>query len=182
MPRKHNLFMVFDVESVGLHGEGFAVGWVIFENGEEIDAGIRVAPMPAARGDESDRQWVTENVLPHLPEPNRRDTKGVRTGFWTEWLHWKEQGAVLVTDCGWPVEANFLSACLADDPEARKWQGPYPLFDISSVLLANYEDPTGTFPRFSNEEPAHNPLNDARQSARVLMTALKNIDAHFKMK
>ena len=33
-------FMVFDVESVGLHGEGFAVAWVVVNiDGEKLDEG-----------------------------------------------------------------------------------------------------------------------------------------------
>jgi hypothetical protein len=167
------LIMMFDVESVGLHGEGFAVGYVILDSGEEIDKGLYSCPLESAQGNDEDRQWVSENVMPHLPEPNRRDPKGVRAGFWADWMHWKEQGALLFTDCGWPVEGHFLNACVADDPELRRWNGPYPLFDLSSILLANRENPIGTFPRFEDELPVHNPLSDARQSSRVLLTACK---------
>lgn len=167
------LYMVFDVESVGLHGEGFAVGYAVIENETVIDAACYVAPLETAAGDDEGRAWVTEHVLPHLPEPNRRNPQGVRTGFWTDWMDWKEQGAILVTDCGWPVEANFLSACIADDPESRKWNGPYPLFDLSSVLLAAGKDPVGIFERMAGESPAHNPKNDACQSARILIETLR---------
>lgn len=35
---KEMLYMVFDVESIGLHGEGFAVGYVVVDrNGERLD-------------------------------------------------------------------------------------------------------------------------------------------------
>lgn len=176
---KQPIYMVFDVESAGLHGEGFAVAGVILENGEEIDSFCYVAPLHTVDCSEESEKWLGENVLPHLPEANRQGAQGVRSGFWADWMHWKEQGAQLVTDCGWPVEANFLTACIADDPENRSWNGPYPLFDLPSILLAAGENPTETFPRLSDELPAHNPLSDARQSARVMMSALKRIEARF---
>ncbi len=96
----------------------------------------------------------------------------VRAAFWRRWICWKEQGAVLAADCAWPVEARFLMACVEDSLLEREWQGPYPLIDIGSVLLAKELDPVATFSRLPDEVPIHNPLKDAIQSARILLTAL----------
>lgn len=85
-------------------------------------------------------------------------------------MHWKSKGAYLAAECAWPVEAKFLMDCVRDDFHLREWEGPYPLIDISSVLLARGIDPLGKQPRLESEEPAHNALNDARQSARLLLT------------
>jgi hypothetical protein len=172
------LYMVFDVESVGLHGEGFAVGWTIIDtNGTERGHGMSCCEISEAIGDDEGREWVTENVLPtlDLSKGTSPTPKTVRQVFWQEWSYWKKYGAQLVTDCGWPVEANFLSACVADEPDERRWNGPYPLLDLSSVLLAAGKDPNGTFERLPNELPAHNPLCDARQSARVLIETLNEL-------
>jgi hypothetical protein len=95
----------------------------------------------------------------------------MREKFWAFWADAKRSGALLVTDCGWPVETNFLNQCINDDNE-RAWDGPYPLIDLSSILLAAGQDPIGEFPRYATEIPAHNPLSDARQSARVLIETL----------
>jgi hypothetical protein len=170
----NKLYMVFDVESAGLHGEGFAFGYVVVdETGTELESGFEGCDLTHVRLD-GDMKWVYENVMPALPwqEPILNNPRQLRDRFWKVWLRWKEQGAVLVTDCGWPVEANFLSACIADAPDERRWNGPYPLFDVSSVLLAFGCDPVGTFERKENELPAHNPLCDARQSARVLIETM----------
>ena len=36
-------FMVFDVESIGLHGDGFAVAWVVVNReGERLGEGCRL--------------------------------------------------------------------------------------------------------------------------------------------
>jgi hypothetical protein len=178
------LFMVFDVESIGLHGEGFAVGYVIVdsETGREEDAGLFHCSPDRADGRPAGRDWIEANVPdladccpgnPHhnLPDP-RTAPRHVRDLFWWAWERWKANGAILAADCPWPVEARFLLACVADDPIAREWQGPYPLIDVASVRLAAGFDPLATVDRLPDELPAHNPLADARQSARLLIEAL----------
>jgi hypothetical protein len=167
------LYMVFDVESVGLHGEGFSYGFVVVtDGGEEIAHGGGGCHPDHADGPADGRQWVADNVpAPRwgygLPRPRK-----VRDQFWSSWTHWKGEGAVLAADCPWPVEARFLIACVADEP-GRTWEGPYPLIDVASVRLAAGPGPLGTGERLAAELPAHDPLADARQSARLLLEALR---------
>ena len=99
----------------------------------------------------------------------------MRDAFWRLWLGWKSNSVWLAADVCWPVEANFLRACIEDDPIRRTWEGPYPLIDIASVRLAAGFDPLGTEPRRDDEMPARNPLADARQSARLLAEALQEL-------
>lgn len=165
-------FMVFDVESVGLHGEGFAVGFLIVDTRERRPCQYTWFCCQAGKaiGTNANRKWVAENV-PTMASTH--DTpREVRDAFWQEWKRWKAKGAVLVADCCWPVEARFLAACVDDDPEAREWEGPYPLHDLASVLLALGKDPLATNERLPSELPQHHPVADAMQSARLLMTAL----------
>ena len=164
-------FMVFDVESIGLHGEGFAVGWVVIDRfGKRVNQGLYSCPPSRARGTEDDRQWVSDNI-PGLPTTH--DTpRTLRDGFWSAWEIAKSMGAQMVADCAWPVEARFLNDCVDDLPGFRKFDGPYPLLDLSSVLLARGLDPLGEFQRTEHELPKHNPLADAKQSARILIEVL----------
>lgn len=166
-----NLYMVFDVESVGLHGEGFAVGWVVVdETGKELEA-VREACSPdKAQGDDDGRIWVDDHCS--IPADHTSPI-GVRSSFWASWLRWKEQGAVLVADCAWPVEARFLVDCVEDDCVARTWEGPYPLHDVATARLCAGFDPLATVERLPNELPQHDPLADARQSARLWLEAIK---------
>lgn len=165
------LFMVFDVESIGLHGEGFAVGWVVVKAGASTaQAGWFCCSPDVASGSNINRRWVAENV-PAM-QPTHATPRDVRDAFWNEWKRWKEEGAVLVADCAWPVEARFLAACVDDDFRKREWEGPYPLHDLASVLLALGRDPLATTERQPSEMPPHHPLTDARQSARLLLDAL----------
>lgn len=167
--------MVFDVESVGLHGEGFAVGFVVVNGyGVEVQHGLMACPQQVASGAVSDtrktRRWLAENIPPI--EKTHDYPEQIRDAFWRQWLFWKERGAILVADCAWPVEARFLHNCVGDDMPEREWQGPYPLHDLASILLAEGKNPLGKFERKDNELPEHNPLMDARQSARILCGAL----------
>ena len=165
------LYMVFDVESVGLHGEGFAVGYVVVSNAGHELAYARIAcPPDAARGSHSSRGWIAANCPP-IPA-DVVTPKAVRDSFWAAWQRWKASGAVLVADCAWPVEARFLAACVDDDPAARTWLGPYPLHDVATARLAAGFDPLATVERLPNELPQHDPLADARQSARLWLEAL----------
>ena len=169
---KQDLFMVFDVESIGLHGEGFAVGWVVVNrDGERLGEGYFACDPAQCAGSDEGRTWVAENV-PSLavtsPTPQH-----VRNTFWHEWRYWADKGAVLVADCAWPVEAKFLLACVRLNFTAREWRGPYPLHDLASMLLVRGADPLAVTFRMPDELPAHHPLMDARQSARQLVACLK---------
>jgi hypothetical protein len=166
------LFMVFDVESIGLHGEGFAVGFVVVDGaGKELAHGRYACPIQDAAGDLAGRRWVSENV-PAMPATHDRP-EAVREAFWADWLAWKAKGATLAADCAWPVEARFLIHCEQQGEDDRTWQGPYPLVDVASVRLAVGLDPLATVERLPSELPTHDPLADARQSARLLLEAIR---------
>lgn len=159
-------FLVFDVESNGLHGEGFAVGWVVQRGPERLAEDIAVARLARPTA------WVLGKVLPALPAPDHASAEAVRDTFWGAWWDWHRRGALLAADVAWPVEARFLAACIDDHRSERELDGPYPLIDIASVRLAVGLDPLATCARRPDELPEHNPLADARQSARLLMEAL----------
>lgn len=166
-------YMVFDVESVGLHGEGFAVGFVVVGNYGEVYSSFEYcAPPASAAGILAGHEWIKQNIPPL--EATHDTPAEVRKAFWEAWKYWRSKGAVLVADCGWPVEARFLAQCVDDAGPLRAWEGPYPLHDLASVMLAKGHDPLATRERLSNELPAHSPLADARQSARLLIACLQN--------
>lgn len=164
--------LVIDVESVGLHGPAFAVGFVLIDfDGHATNEGIfAVDPMSLPVIDLEGLKWVTQNVK--IAEYNCKFARTVRDRFWAFWKE-AEDRSVMAADVNWPVESNFLSACINDDLEGRRWDGPYPLLDIASFRLGAGEDSMTTQHRLDNELPPHHPLNDARQSARQLAEALK---------
>jgi len=144
----------------------------------------RAAREPLAQQEEQDRRWGLDNVPPEVHEGQGCETpREVRDRFWDVWMKLKAhfgERLMVAAECTWPVEAGFLSACIADDPtRKRHWEGPHPVLDISAVLLAAGMDPTGWFERTENE-PEHHPLGDARQSARLLVEALNRCERGWR--
>lgn len=163
-------YFIIDVESIGLHGEGFAVaGGVYLENGAAQWEFCLACDPASGSGTKEDRKWVLENVP--VIEITHRSPRAVRDAFWLLWMRAKKDGAVMAAECLWPVEARFVEACIQDD-HSRNWDGPYPFHEIASVMLAAGMDPMDTYERAESEKPAHNPLSDARLSARLLAEAI----------
>lgn len=178
-------FFVFDVESVGLFGAPFAVGWVLIrEDGTFIRDGLMNTYHPDSPEADLwldlsvDREavaWVRNNVpemdlTHHSVKHMLHDFGGVMQVAKIEF-----EGIVFAADCPFPVETNFL----AKVPGIREFS-PYPLIDVASVLMTVGMDPLKTYPRDPIEEPKHNPLNDARQSARLILYALNSIRKPIK--
>lgn len=185
---------VFDVESQGLYGEGFAVGWVVLDGGRVAEEEFAICnPGVVTGGDQKDIQWLKENVYPWLlgmdaqfPETGSMTMTDPTTGvpvticadhptlrevFWRALERWTVRGAQVWADCPVPVEANFLRSCVAAAP-SRKWKAPYPLYDVTTLsLIAG----TGQLLRLANELPAHHPLMDSRQSAREILAGLEKL-------
>lgn len=167
-------YLVFDVESVGLTGDAYAYGFVLIDKeGKELDCGLDSMNPDQAKGTKCDRLWIED----HCPEllHTSPSKSYLHRAFCSLWLRyqtgpWADKKVVLAADCPWPVEAKFLLECFQ---EAGKSFLPYPIIDVGSVLLAAGKDPIGTYPRNELELPEHNPLQDARQSARLLVEALK---------
>lgn len=169
------IFMM-DVESIGLHGEAFAVAWLVCdsETGEELDSGRYAINWRQAQGDTQDREWVEQNI--RYIVPTHTSAAEMREDFWVVWKRWRQNGAILAADCPWPVESRFLAQCVDYDRATMKWEGPYPLLDVVSVRLGAAESVEQAMEggeRLPDELPLHDPLADCRQSMRVLLAALK---------
>ena len=150
--------MIFDVESIGLWGEGFCVGWIIydsetndvFKDGFPKCLGLAVCSPKSAKGTTRDRQWVGQNVR-NMSELNCDSPLEVRSHFWNSYEAWGKPP--LMADVGFPVEYNFLREVYRDD---KRRQMPYPLLDASSVRLAMGRNPLGDY------ESSHDTIEDVR--------------------
>lgn len=169
----------FDAESNGLHGEVFAVGAVVLrDDGTDAETFFARCSVPVVCD-----PWVLENVVPALgATPRTHETpRAMRDAFWS-WLTARQSECLVVVDCGWPVEAGLLSACVADDP-SRAMKGPYPLHEVASLLVAAGHDPLASYadivlsPAAIAAHRKHHPTDDARVSAlsaRMALAALEN--------
>lgn len=176
MNPRPELLLVFDVESVGLYGEGFAVGGVVVRrsNGEELDRWLYHCPMNAAQGTWQDRAWCERHIV--IDEPTTAQTpKEVRAQMWAKLAQYKSADIAVFADVPFPVEANFLLTAAGENNQAQPLE-IYPLLDVATMLLADAVDPLRSQRRQPDEKPKHNPLADARQSARLLVRTLKRLD------
>lgn len=171
--------LVFDAESNGLHGPVFAIGGVVVRDG-------RMAEWFFARchieGDVD--PWVAANALPALDagfggSPVTHDTpRAMRDDFW-RWLTTPRENTIVAVDCGWPVEAGLLTACVADDP-TRAFKGPYPLHEVATFLVAAGMDPLAKYAPIvlpDARDNAHHPVFDAHVSALCVEMAMAKRNA-----
>lgn len=177
--------LVFDVESIGLHGEGFAVAAQVSDANRKVIREIfYFCPPDSAKGKDASRDWVEENCKPYSwLEPNPKFPspvifaypKQVRKAFWEFWGQMRKEypEIQMVADVAWPVEARFLAACIEDDLNAREWEGPFPLLDVSTLRFLS--DTFGQqHQRLPSELPLHHPLADVRYSARQFKDLLNS--------
>lgn len=166
----------FDAESNGLHGAAFAIGAVVLNacTGDVLETfAARVAdPEPLD-------PWVAANVVPKLSDLRitHASAREMRDAFWA-WLSARKESAIVVVDCGWPVEAGLLSACVADDP-SRAFGGPYPLHEVATMLQCAGMDPLASYgeqvlPGQSHRQ--HHPVYDAHVSALCARMALERLN------
>lgn len=167
----------FDAEANGLHGEAFADGAVLL-NPDGTDAEVFCARCPI-EGDVD--PWVRDNVLPALDgvPVTHKTPAALRAAFWS-WLTERQNASLVVVDCGWPVEAGLLSACVADDP-TRAFKGPYPLHEVATLLLVAGRDSLASYaaevlsPGALARHRKHHPVDDARVSALCARMALASV-------
>lgn len=167
----------FDGESNGLHGAVFAIGGVVYDGDKMVEWFFARCPI---EGDVD--PWVAVNVLPALASGvggspiTHPSAKGMRDAFWT-WLTMPRENTIVAVDCGWPVEAGLLSACVADDPE-RAFKGPYPLHEVASLLYAAGFAPLAKYASVvlpAEDDHAHHPVFDAQVSALCARMALAKL-------
>lgn len=176
MNPRPDLLFVFDVESVGLMGEGFAVGAVLVnrQTGNEVNSFLFHCPSAAAQGSMVDREWVDKHVVIEAPCTAQTPTE-VRAQFWSALRETNREGVGIYADVPWPVEADFLLRAARENHHLQP-QIIYPLLDVATLLVADNVDPLRTHRRQADEKPRNNPLADARQSARLLCRTLKRLD------
>jgi hypothetical protein len=175
--------LIFDIESDGLFGKGFAYAYVkLDENNNIIELDSCMSQI------EVKDEWVRQNVLPMRTLKNVHTNKALRNSFF-EVLK-KSKDCQIWGDVVFPVETNFLEEVANDDIESRKFEMPYPLFDISTIRDINIpriktfnEDMYKLYPQLINSLSVynlkeHNPLHDVLAST-YLLTHNKNIINYY---
>jgi len=158
----------FDVETDGLYGSFLTAALIVADwDGNEIERayyGIKRENMHVTE------PWVKENVLPKLGsyEECESETELLQK-TWEFWLKYEED-AYMVCDVGYPVESRFLQACVALNRAENTGKAPFPLVDLSSLLLAKGYDPLCDRKEFVDdykEDKVHNALYDVEVAIEV---------------
>jgi hypothetical protein len=129
--------------------------------------------------DEVPDEWIMEqdleNKLEHFPL-----VEGQRE-LMASFLHWLDPSRPMFVDCGFPVDVGFLRLFGIDD----RWQkrSPYPLYDISSIIMSAGEDPLVDRNEYAKDligekkGNAHDPSWDAEVSGLCAIRALRKLQA-----
>ena len=167
-----NRFYV-DAECDGLYGAFLSVAAMVTdENGKELDRFY-----VSVRANESDIQtdWVREHVLPYLANADEivNTEDELLDSFWEFWMKHRES-AVCIAYVQYPVEARLFSQCVMKAAEERTFLGPYPLYDLSTLLVARGLDPDPDMAALSGMElTEHDAMNDVRMIAKVWEKLMK---------
>ena len=165
----------FDLETNGLHGNAFAIGAVL------MDAKGHMLEKFTGRCDISGEidEWVKINVLPAISDLNINydSAKDLREAFWEWYLQTEPKADYVVVSNGYPVEYRFLLQCQEENLAERYWQHPFPILDLTSLLLASGHDPSGKsslINRIVREGgyKRHHPLHDAKIAILAAFEAL----------
>lgn len=130
---------IFDAETDGLYGQTLSIAAQVVNTETAETTAVFYGAVPDST---IQNPWVRENVLPHLGNARPfKDEKSLLEAFWAFWEGQKECcGGVALCDVPCPVEANVLRKCIELD-RTREYEGPYPLFDLASMLAAKGIDP-----------------------------------------
>lgn len=123
----------FDIETNGLHGEAFAIGALLMSaDGTVTNEFLARCPIKGQVD-----EWVAAKVIPMLDDfpQTHPNAKAMRQAFWDWYKSVKDEADYVLINNGYPVEYRFLIKCQEDDLEARYWDHPFPMLDLSSLLL-----------------------------------------------
>ena len=177
-----------DAEVDGLLGRAFAIAVTIREGGREVAQFVGRVPDELVAD-----QWVRENVLPALVgmEVTHTSSDEREEAFWEfysqnalvegKWGPSPDPQCAVIAHCGSPVESGLFRRC-AERVAGRTFQGPMPLHEVGTVLLALGEDPSsvdGYNKKLELAVPfdgvAHHPMYDAVAAAVAWEDAMVRI-------
>lgn len=168
--------LCFDLETNGLHGDAFAVGAVVMDGNDKVYDEFKARCEIVGEVDE----WVQKNVLPVINDipVDCSSYKDLRESFWEWYLKAEEASDYVLVSNGYPVEYRFLLKCQEENIEERYWQHPFPILELSSLMIQIGETSSGKG-RLVAEiirnggYSRHNPVHDAKITTMVAFEAFK---------
>lgn len=169
-----------DAESEGLLGAIWAIGAVAIGEVED-DSRCEIFALFEGRTSYPPRDpWVFENIWPVCQVLTPHSRSVMLEWFWDWWRRRAQEGYIAVADFGVPVEARLFRDCMIDE-HPRWFEGPYPLHELGTLLLAAGRDPDMPREELAREVGMaefvkHNPVHDAEMTARAAYMLLKQLE------
>lgn len=179
-----NYFFALQAQSIGLYGDPFAAGYCLVDaEGHEYISETIYCPIEEAKGLDSDRVWVKENVVQNLEDlPNERkffvkNPDELSEKIFALWLTLREQYKPLycVGYCIYPIVTRLFRRCVLKNEEEREMKAPFPFFEVATALLLSGEDPLNPRMRNENELPRYHPLAEAKYASHLFIECIKNL-------
>lgn len=169
--------MSFDIETNGLHGKAFAIGAVVMDSDGNVLNEFSARCRLTSKVDD----WVKSNVLPAIVDMpiTHDDYESLREAFWQWYLQAKEQSDYILVNNGYPVEYRFLLDCQEANIEERYWDHPFPILELSSMLLMTDHDSNSSKRLLKKKidddfgRKMHHPVEDAKMAVLLAFEALK---------
>lgn len=156
-----------DAESDGLYGAFLSVAAMVTdEAGAEFDRFYAAVRIPR---DRIGSQWVRENVYPDLKNAETFfDTESeMLEAFWNFWMKHRAD-SVCISYVQYPVECRLFARCVAVNEAERVFLGPFPLYDLSTLLVARGYPFNADMQTLSGLNlKSHDAMNDVRMMAAV---------------
>lgn len=163
-------YMFIDAETDGLYGSMLSVASIICdEKGQQVDSfyGFLDCSINDIKDD-----WVKKNVYPYLKQRDNnsfayKSEQEMLSDFWSFYRNSGE--CYCIGDVIYPVEAQLMRKCVEMDLKERKFQGPFPFLDLSSMLYAKGIDPSVERRQLvdCSKYQLHNALDDVRMSIDI---------------
>lgn len=156
-----------DAETDGLYGTFLSIAAMVTdESGQEVERfyGAFLPPQ-----DKINSKWVLEHVYPYLHNAEKKytDETALLEDFWQFWMKHREN-CICITDVGHPVESRLFSTCVKMNLVEREWLGPFPMLDLSTLLLAHGIQPLTDRKKLSGLSlKQHDAMNDACMMAKI---------------
>ncbi len=156
-----------DAETLGLYGDAFCIGAVVYENGKEVDRWVGRYELSVY---DQVPKWVEENVLPQIQHiPEKYITSYDMLEAFTEF--WLKHRALVIAHIPYPVETSLFYDLWRYD-FIKEDEGPYPLIDVGSMLHLEGYDATSVdkylkMRGIQIEGNPHDPIYDSQAAAAV---------------
>ena len=164
MIKKHIFFV--DAETDGLYGPFLSVAAIVTDGSAIKD---RFYAALEVKIDQIESSWVRENVFAHLKNAELyfKSENEMLEAFWDFWIKHRST-AEAIAYVPFPVESRLFERCVRLDVHNREFFGPFPLYDLASVIVSRGFDSDIDMPTFSGLNlPPHDAMNDVLMEAAV---------------